>query len=68
VKKFEFDAVMQKHEGLDAGYIEFPYSVAAEFGTKGQVKVKAYFNGFPYRGSLVKMGHICHLIGVTKEV
>ena len=25
--KYEFDAKKIKHEGLDAGYIEFPYNV-----------------------------------------
>jgi len=68
MKKYEFDAVMQKSEGIDSGYFEFPYSVEEEFGTKGQVKVKAHFDGFLYRGSLAKMGSACHFIGVTKEV
>ncbi|WP_269851726.1 DUF1905 domain-containing protein [Methanosarcina horonobensis] len=43
MSKYEFDARIIKHEGLDAGYIEFPYVVEKEFGKKGQVKVKAFF-------------------------
>jgi bifunctional DNA-binding transcriptional regulator/antitoxin component of YhaV-PrlF toxin-antitoxin module len=66
--KYEFDARIIKHEGLDAGYVEFPYVVEKEFGKKGQVKVKAFFDGLLYRGSLVKMGHDRHIIGLTKEV
>lgn len=68
MKRFEFDALIIKQEGIDSGYVEFPYDVEKEFGKKGMVKVKAAFDGYPYRGSLVKMGHACHLIGLTKEV
>ena len=53
---------------VDSGYIEFPYDAAKEFGRKGPIKVKAYFDGFEYRGSLVKMGHPCHIIGLNKKV
>lgn len=53
---------------MDAAYIEFPFDVETEFGTKGQVKIEVTFDGYPYRGSLVKMGHRCHFVGLTKEV
>lgn len=68
MKIYEFDAVIQKHEGIDAGFIEFPYDVQAEFGASGQVKVLAYFDGLEYRGSLAKMGHHCHCLGLTQKV
>lgn len=68
MKKYEFETVIIKHESVNSGYIEFPYNVEKEFGKKGQVKVKAWFDGFLYRGSLVKMGHSCHWIGLNKEV
>jgi hypothetical protein len=68
LKKYEFEAEIIKHETLNSGYIEFPYDVMEEFGTKGQVKVKAHFDGYEYRGSLVKMGHTCHLIGLNQKV
>ena len=68
MKKYDFDAKILKSDGIDSGYIEFPYDVETEFGKKGQVKVKALFDGFLYRGSLAKMGHSCHLLGLTKEV
>ena len=68
MKEYKFKAVIIKHETLDSGFIEFPYDVQKEFGRKGQVKVKAYFDGFEYRGSLVKMGHHCHVIVLNKKV
>lgn len=68
MKIYEFDSLILKHEKINSGYIEFPYDVEKEFGKKGQVKVKAWFDGFLYRGSLVKMGSPCHWIGLNKEV
>lgn len=68
MKVYEFEAVIQKHDGMNAAYIEFPYSVEAEFGTKGQVKVKAAFEGVEYRGSLVNMGLASHCIGLTQTI
>jgi len=66
-KKFEFDALIKKHETLNSGFIEFPYDVMKEFG-KGRVKVKALIDGFEYHGSLVKMGGDSHWIGINQEV
>ncbi len=68
MKIYEFEAVLQKHDGMNAAYIEFPYSVEDEFGTKGQVKVKAEFESVEYRGSLVNMGLSSHCIGVTQKI
>lgn len=68
MKRFEFDAPIKPHPSLDSAYIEMPFDVEKEFGRKGQVKVKAHFNGCEYRGSLVKMGHPCHIIGLTQDV
>ncbi len=66
-KTYEFDAIIQKVEGIDGAYVEFPYDVKAEFG-KGRVKVHATFDGHPYDGSLVRMGTPCHIIGIRKEI
>lgn len=44
MKTYEFDAVIIKQGDIDAAYIEFPYDVEEEFGTKGQVKVRATIN------------------------
>jgi hypothetical protein len=68
MNKYEFTTVIIKNDNLDSGYIEFPYDTEKEFGKKGQVKVKVWFDGFLYRGSLVKMGHPCHIVGLNKEV
>lgn len=64
---YEFDAVLQKVPDLDGAYVEFPFDVRREFG-KGRVKVLAAFDGHPYRGSLVRMGTECHIIGVRKDI
>ena len=57
-KIYHFEAVIQ---GGDVGWPEgacvaFPFSVEEKFGTKGQVKVKATFDGAEYRGSIANMG------------
>lgn len=66
-KVYEFEAVIQKVDGLDGAYVEFPYDVRAEFG-KGRVKVSASFDGEPYEGSLVRMGTPGHIIGIRKDI
>ena len=66
-RKFEFDAVIQKHPSLNSGFVEFPYDVKKEFG-KNRVKVLALLDDHPYRGSLVKMGGECHWLGITQQV
>ncbi|MHB1316048.1 MAG: DUF1905 domain-containing protein [Christensenellales bacterium] len=64
---YEFDAVIQKVEGIDGAYIEIPFDVKQEFG-KGRVPVTATFDGEHYEGSLVRMGTPCHIIGIRKEI
>jgi len=68
MKTYEFDAKMLTDGIMDWGFIEFPYDAQKEFGIRGQVKVVASFDGYEYRGSLVKMGHTCHIIGITKKI
>ncbi|HNW60520.1 MAG TPA: YdeI/OmpD-associated family protein [bacterium] len=68
MKKYEFDALIQKNPDLNAAFIEFPFDVEKEFGTKGRVKVVATFDGYEYRGSLVRMGYPCHWLGLTQQV
>lgn len=69
VSKVKFTARIEQHPGLDSSYIQFPYDVMKLYGVKGQVKVKALFDGrVVYRGSLVKMGYPCHILGITQEV
>jgi hypothetical protein len=66
-QKFEFDAEIKKVPDIDGAYVEIPFDVKAVFG-KGRVPVNATFDGVPYRGSLVKMGLPCHIIGIRKEI
>ena len=67
MKKYNFEAELKKVEGKEASYIEIPFDVEEEFGAK-RVKVKALFDGIEYRGSIVKMGLPCYIIGVTKDI
>lgn len=66
-RQYEFEAVLQKVEGIDGAYVEIPFDVKEEFG-RGRVKVFATFDGEPYEGSLVKMGTPNHIIGVRKDI
>jgi hypothetical protein len=65
---YEFDAEIIKHKAINAAFIEFPFDVEKEFGTKGQVKVHVTFDGFEYRGSLANMGYPCHCLGLTQAI
>lgn len=62
----EFNAIIQKQDGIDGAYVEVPFDVEKEFGAK-RVKVKANFDGLEYIGSVVRMSD-CYLIGITKEI
>ena len=66
-KKYEFTAIIQKVEGINGAYVEFPYDVKKEF-QKGRVKVTATFDGVVYNGSLVRMGTPGHIIGIRKDI
>lgn len=68
----EFDAVIQKVEGIDGAYVIFPYDIVACFGKK-RVKVHAWFDDVAYDGSIVNMGvkdehgNVCYIIGIRKD-
>ena len=65
----KFNAILETpDDGIDATYISIPFSVEKIYGTKGQVKVKALFDGHPYRGILANMGTGCHIIIVRKDI
>lgn len=68
-KKHVFEAVIENPEKkMDIAYAAIPFDVEKEYGTRGRVKVKATFDGYPYRGIMVKRGTGGHLIGLRKEV
>ncbi|MDR6921211.1 YdeI/OmpD-associated family protein [Chryseobacterium sp. 2987] len=68
-KAIEFKALIQKNGELNAAFVEFPFSVEELFGKKGQIKIKALFDGVvEYHGILAKMKSDSHIIGVTQEI
>jgi len=67
-KIYEFDALILTEGLQDIAYIELPFDVEQEFGTRAQIKVDVLFDGFRYRGSLARMGKPCHVLGLNKTV
>lgn len=68
-EKRAFTAILEQHKsGVDAAYVSIPFNVEEVYGTRGQVKVKAWFDKQPYRGILANMGTGCHIIGVRKDI
>jgi hypothetical protein len=65
----KFTAVLQQpDDGIDGAFVSIPFDVKDEYGSSGQVKVKALFDGYPYRGILANMGTGCHVIIVRKDI
>lgn len=65
----KFTAKLEKSDdGMDTAFISIPFNVEKTYGTKGQVKVKATFDGHPYRGVIANMGRGCHTLGVRKDI
>ncbi len=71
-KRYEYDAVL--HVEPDGGaWVAFPWDLRQECG-RGRAKVRATFDGVPYRGSVVNMGvknpdgTVCYVIGVVKAI
>jgi bifunctional DNA-binding transcriptional regulator/antitoxin component of YhaV-PrlF toxin-antitoxin module len=62
----KFRAVIED-AGSGGAFVTIPFDVEQVFGKK-RVKVKATIEGEPYRGSLVRMGSTCHILGVRKEI
>jgi uncharacterized protein YdeI (YjbR/CyaY-like superfamily) len=65
-QKRSFSAVIED-AGKGGAYVTVPFDVEKEYGKK-RVKVLATFNGEPYRGSLIRMGGSCHILGVQKAI
>ena len=72
-KRFEYDEILHEVPEKGGAYVVFPWNIREEFG-KGQVKVRAAFDGEPYEGSIVNMGlrgpdgEICYIIGVRRDI
>jgi hypothetical protein len=68
-KRKMFHAILENSDdGMDTAYVSIPFNVEAAYGTRGQVKVKAWFDKQPYRGVLMNMGAGSHIIGVRKDI
>lgn len=48
-------------------YLIIPFDVEKTYGKK-RVKIKAWFEGIPYRGTLVRMGSPDHILIVRKDI
>lgn len=69
MKSVKFEAIIKESQiGKGGAYIEFPYNTEEIFGKKGRIPVICHFENIEYRGSLVKMGTDCHIIGIRKEI
>ncbi len=53
--KQTFEAVLEKHENMEATGITIPFDVEKVFGAK-RVPVKVSINGVDYRSTIVRMG------------
>ncbi|HYA48097.1 MAG TPA: YdeI/OmpD-associated family protein [Burkholderiales bacterium] len=65
--RIEFVGRLKSGEG-GGTFVEFPHDVEKLYGVKGRVPVEVTFDGLPYRGSMVKMGTPCHILGLLKEI
>ncbi len=64
---YKFEAIIKEIPEKNGAYIEIPFYVQKEFGSK-RFKVKAKFDGIDYRGSIVSMGHGIYIIGILKSI
>ena len=63
---YTFRATIEQ-AGSGGAWVTVPFDAEAAFGKK-RVPVLATIDGEPYRGSLVRMGGECHVLGVLKEI
>jgi hypothetical protein len=64
--KLSFKANIE-NAGDGGAFVRIPFDVEQVFGKK-RVKVKAWINAEPYRGTLVRMGEPYHILIVLKEI
>ena len=61
-----FNALIEDAGGGGA-FVRIPFDVEQTYGKK-RVKVRADIEGETYRGSLVRMGTDCHILGIRKDI
>jgi len=64
-EKQTFKTKLLKSGDSEATWIELPFDVQDVYGAK-RAKVKVWINGAEYRGSAVRMGSECYMVGVPK--
>ena len=67
MKEYKFTAKIEPADH-GHGFVFFPFDTQEEFGTRGQIRVQATFDGAPYAGALVKYGPPQHMLPVVKSV
>jgi hypothetical protein len=67
MKEFKFRAKIEPTDH-GHGFVFFPFDTKDEFGTRGQIRVQATFDGVPYAGALVKYGPPQHMLPVVKSI
>jgi len=63
-----FTARIETPDDIKGGFVTIPFDCEKEYGSKGQIKVKAWFDGHSYRGVLANMGGNCHIIIVRQDI
>ena len=67
--KHRFTALIENSDRrIDAAHVAIPFDVQKVYETRGQVKVKATFDGHPYRGVIANMGTGCHVLLVRRDI
>lgn len=65
----QFSAILKRPEGVGTWtYLDIPFDVCAEYGSKGQMKVKGTVNGCPYRSSARPHGDGTHYLVVNGSI
>ena len=66
---YKFEATLERPDMRGAWtFVRIPFSVAEEFGVKGQAPVKGTINGIPYENFLLPQGEGVHILVVKKEI
>jgi hypothetical protein len=66
---YSFDAVLIRPEGVGTWtFVDVPPQVSAEFGAKGQTRVKGTINGVPFRSTAMPHGDGRHYVVINKAV
>ena len=66
---YRFEATLERPDMRGAWtFVRIPFSVAEEFGIKGQVPVRGTINGIPYENFLLPQGEGVHILVVKKDI